>query len=121
MKKLSHNIKKQVLFERLLATNAFWSYDRNKLTVESIDNDLLIENAFIHGDVDELVLLLQVFTKETLLNVWHEKIISDERLYKLNYYIGVCFFQIPDVKNYIKKHGFQNSRYEKLKQFAEQY
>ena len=111
--------KKNILLKKLSVTNAFWSYDKSTLKIENISDNLLIENSFIHGDVEEIKLLFQIFPREKLQKVWNEKLIPDKRYYKLNYYLGVCFFQIADTKEYIIKTSIKNSRYEKLRQLAE--
>ncbi|MCF8296249.1 MAG: hypothetical protein K9J13_01780 [Saprospiraceae bacterium] len=109
---------KSLLLKKLLETNAFWSFDKNTIKPENISDNTLIENTFIHGDVEEIKFLFQLYPKEKLLDVWNEKLIPDERYYKLNYYLGVCFFEIPNTKEYIQKTKIKNSRYEKLRQLA---
>jgi hypothetical protein len=112
------NTNKNILFERLLSTNAFWSLQKNNLSVDMINDDLLIETIFIHGDVEDLIMLFNLFDFEKLINVWHTKLISDNRYYKLNYFLATCFFKITNVNDYIRKYALQNSRYEKLKLFT---
>ena len=115
----SHDSKKKLL-NALKNTNAFWSFNKNNLDAATINDSLLIEYTFIHGDVADIKSLFSLYPREQLSSIWHRKLIPDRRLQKLNHYLGVCFFHIPDIKNYILSNRRTNSRYEKLKQLAQE-
>jgi hypothetical protein len=79
----------------------------------------LIENTLIYGDTAEIRLLFQVYSKSELLAVWTQRLLPDDRLKKLNYWLAVCVFDIADTKQFIEKNKHKYSRYEKLKQLAD--
>lgn len=113
----SYDSKKK-LFESLKCTNAFWSFNKKHLNAATIKDSILIELTFIHGDVADIKALFSIYSPKQLMNVWHQKLIPNKRLQKLNHYLGVCFFHTPDIKNHIMNQQRKNSRYEKLKQLA---
>ena len=106
------------ILKKLLKTNAFWSFDKKTISIDSISDNSLIENTFIHCDIDEIKLLFKIFSNKKLLSVWNERLVPDKRYYKLNYYLGVCFFNISDTKKHITETAKKYSRYEKIKQLA---
>lgn len=110
---------KQKITDSLLKTGAFWSYDKTTLKAENISDNLLIENTLIYGDTAEIRLLFQVYSKSELLAVWTQRLLPDDRLKKLNYWLAVCVFDIADTKKFIEKNKHKYSRYEKLKQLAD--
>jgi len=112
---------KKKLLKSLERTNAFWSFNKNNLDAATIKDSLLIEYTFIHGDVGDIKSLFYLYPRQQLNTVWQQKLIPDKRLQKLNHYLGVCFFHIPDIKNHILNNRRTNSRYEKLKQLAREY
>lgn len=110
-------LKKQ-LIKKLIGINAFWSYDVSTDS-NSIHDNLLIETTLLYGDVDEIQLLFSIFSKNSIRQVWEAKLIPDDRYYKLNFYLGLCFFGIKNIRAYINEKSQANSRYEKLRQLAE--
>lgn len=114
----SNSRNKEKLLKELLKSNAFWSFDKNTINSKTISDNLLIESTFIHGDIDEIKLLFKIFSGKKLLSVWKERLVPDKRYDRLNYYLGVCFFHIPDTKAFIKKESNINRRYERLKQLT---
>ncbi len=113
---MNNNELKISIFNNLLNTNAFWSFDKKKLALNEISDDMLIENTLIHGDVKEIVMLFDLFTKDTIVEVWKNKLLFEDRYNKLNYYLAKIFFDIEDVMSFKNKNT--NSRYERLKQLA---
>ena len=109
---------KKKLLKSLENTNAFWNFNKKNLDAATINDSLLIEYTFIHGDVADIKLLFSLYPPKQLRTVWHQKLIPDRRLQKLNHYLGVCFFHIPDIKDYILNSRRINSRYEKFRQLA---
>lgn len=98
------------LFSRLRELGAFWSYDVH--TVSDIPTAVLIDHALRYGDVPELFLLFDAFSRTAIKKVWHETF-TDALLYGRNYYLAKIFFDIAYPKRYIEKHK-PLSRYEKL-------
>lgn len=107
---------KRTIFKNLINTNAFWSYNKQKLALNDVSDDMLIENTLIHGDVKDIVLLFDLFTKDVIVAVWKSKLCMENKYEKLNYYLAKIFFDIDDVKSFMNINT--NSRYERLKQLA---
>ncbi len=110
---------KKELFHILNAKKAFWTYDVKK--VNEISDALLIEHTLVWGDVAELKALFSLYEFKTIKNIWNLYLVPDTRYEKLNYYLAKFFFDIKNIKAYLKKKGFENSRYQKLKKLSEKY
>lgn len=97
--------KKQLrdeLFEKLKQAHAFWSYDE----VEKSDfpNELLIENVFVHLDIDDISKLFELFPKNYVQKVWRENMaVQGEYLFDLNVMIALVFFHIKKPEEYIRR------------------
>lgn len=113
------NSEKRKLISTLIELNAFWSYNLSTINKDTVADSLLIELTLKYGDVEEIQKLFKIYPKVKIQTVWETILIPDERYYKLNFYLGLCFFHISDIKNYIKEKSRINSRYEKLRKFAE--
>jgi len=93
-----------------------WSYDT--AAASDIPDSILIEHTLIYADVEEIKELFLIFNKEKIQKVWENKIIPDNRYLRINYYLGKFFFNIKDVKNFIKEKSIINSRYEKIRRIS---
>lgn len=60
---------KQILFEKLIKRNAFWSY----ADVREIDDELLVEKVMLILDIDDINDLFSVFDKGFIRRVWKKK------------------------------------------------
>jgi len=114
-----NQIIKQKLLNYLIGLNAFWSFDKQSITLDNLSDNLFIEKALIFADVNQLIDLFSIFPKKQILSIWQKKILSDDRYYKLNCYLGTFFFGIKNIEKYIENNKKQFSRYEKLKQLTE--
>ena len=110
---------KKELFNILNAKKAFWTYDVKK--VSEISDTLLIEHTLLWGDVKELKALFSLYEFNTIKNIWNLYLVPDTRYEKLNYYLAKFFFDIKNIKVYLKKKTFENSRYQKLKKLSTKY
>lgn len=108
--------RKEKLLKKLIKENIFWSYDT--AAASDIPDSILIEYTLIYADVEEIKELFLIFNKEKIKRVWENIIIPDNRFLRLNYYLGKFFFNIEDVKNYIKEKSIINSRYEKIRRIS---
>jgi len=93
-----------------------WSYDT--AAASDIPDSILIEHTLIYADVEEIKELFLIFNKEKIQKVWENKIIPDNRYLRINYYLGKFFFNIKNVKNFIKEKSIINSRYEKIRRIS---
>ena len=109
---------KKNLIASLIRSNAFWSYDKYYINSESVKDNLLIELVLKYADVNEIKQLFTLFPQNNIQEIWEKRLIPDEQLYKLNFYLGSCFFNIPNVKKHIKEKSKTYSRYEILKKLA---
>lgn len=100
------------LYEKLSNEGLFWSYNKS---AGYVGDELLIEHTLIYGETDDIKVLFENFSKEKLIDVWNRKLIPDERLYGLNYYLAVIWFDISEPIDYIKNLSKKYSRYERLK------
>lgn len=101
------------LVEKLKKQGIFWSYSKESL--KQIPDNVLIEEALRWGDVPELLELFRLFDKTEIKKIWCEKVIPDERIFRLNYYLAKIFFDIENPERYIKRIAKKNSRYERIK------
>ena len=97
--------KKQLrdeLFEKLQRAHAFWSYDE----VEQSDfpDELLIEDVFVHLDIDDISELFELFPKNFVQKVWRENMaVQGEYIFDLNVMIAIVFFHIKKPEAYIRR------------------
>ncbi len=108
--------RKEKLLKKLINENIFWSYDTSAAL--DISDSIFIEHTLLYSDVEEIKELFLIFSPEKIKKVWENKIIPDNRYFRLNYYLGKFFFNIEDVKNYIKEKSIINSRYEKIRHIS---
>ena len=101
------------LIQRLKKQGAFWSYAKEG--IENLPDRILIEEALRMGDVEEIQQLFRIYPIEQIKQVWHEKLIPDQRIYPHNYYLALIFFDIENPREYIKPLQKKYSRYERLK------
>jgi len=113
---MNKRTRKEKLLKKLINENIFWSYDT--AAASDISDSVLIEHTLIYSDVKEIKELFLIFNKEKIKRVWENQIIPDNRCLRLNYYLGKFFFNIEDIKNYIKEKSITNSRYEKIKRIS---
>ena len=92
---------KQYLFERLKDEKVFWSYEEGSLN--SIEDDLLIELVLQHLDLDDIELLFTAFGREKVKSVWLGRLIPQgEYLRSLNKFIAWYYFGIKKPGPYVK-------------------
>jgi hypothetical protein len=100
------------LYDKLANQGFFWSYDKS---AGYPGDDLLTEHTLLYGEVEDISALFDIFKKEKIIDVWHRRIVPDERFYGLNYYLAVIWFDIDEPEKYLKEVSKKHSRYEKLK------
>ena len=104
------NYIKNKLFEKLIQNNVFWSYDIS--SPDELPDKLIIEHTLRWADVPEILMLFEIYPEDLIKQVWIERLIPDERIYKHNWYLAKIFFDIDDPTLFIKAN--QQSRYERI-------
>ena len=103
--KQSVNIKEKrhVILEKIKANGGFWSYQG---IPDSLDDDAVIEAALIHLDLEDLPLLLGIWSKAHIKRVWKERLVSQgKRMNILNYILAVKLFGIQNPDKYISRYA----------------
>ena len=105
-----NNHLQQYYFKKLKEAHAFWSYD--KLKINNLSDEDLIENVLIHLDMDDIILLFHHYPKSMIKKVWLERLVRQEPMYhNLNNMVALLFFNIkkPDRYLAISKHKILKS------------
>ena len=98
MREKRHNI-----LEKIKANGGFWSYQG---IPDSLDDDEVIEAALVHLDLEDLPLLLGVWSKAHIKRVWKERLVSQgRRMNVLNYILAVKMFGINNPDKYISRYA----------------
>lgn len=108
---------RELLIEQLKENSTFWSYD---LSAEHgvISDELLMEQTLLHGDVDQLLLLFSIFSKEQIRTFWERKLVPHEKYRRINHYLGVFFFQVTDISSFLNQRIIAYPRMERLRLLA---
>ena len=92
---------KQTILEKIKANGGFWS--NCGFIPTSLDDDSVIEAALVHLDMEDLPLLLEIWDKSHIKQVWKERLVSQgKRMNILNYILAVKFFEIQNPDDYLK-------------------
>lgn len=90
------------LCEKLVAKNAFWSYDVKNY--DSIPDEEIIEKCFTVLDMDDIDLMFEIFPRKRILQVWKGKMaIQGEYMQKLNIMIAMYYFGIKEPEKYLAR------------------
>ena len=90
------------LCEKLVAKNAFWSYDVKNY--DSIPDEEIIEKCFTVLDMDDIDLMFEIFPRKRILQVWKEKMaIQGEYMQMLNIMIAMYYFGIKEPEKYLAR------------------
>jgi hypothetical protein len=91
---------KHILFKKLKAKNAFWSYKK----ADEISDDLLIEKVMLMLDIDDINRLFEIFGKNLVRRVWKNRILRQEPFYHdLNRFYAWFYFDIENPDEFINK------------------
>ena len=95
--------EKMNLIDNLLRENAFWSYDQSSGL--KISDEILIEKALLHLDIDDINTLFLLFPKKKIRNIWKNKMLSQEPMYhQLNRLYSFLYFGIKNPDRYIENY-----------------
>lgn len=90
------------LCTKLLDNKTFLSY--SDVTEETISDGDLIENTFIHLDMDDIKLLFELFPMRFVRRVWEDRMAGQGAyLYSLNMMIAQYYFNIRNPKAFLHK------------------
>jgi hypothetical protein len=106
---------KQQLFKKLRDKGIFWSYSKD-ISYEKAGDRLFLEYLLKYGDFDDLIWAFKLYPKETIRQVWEQKLKDDKRFIKLNLMLARVFFGMDVESSYFKE--IKNARLEKFKMFA---
>ncbi|MFN0213204.1 MAG: hypothetical protein ACKVT2_03035 [Saprospiraceae bacterium] len=112
----SQDFKKKSLLEALAAKGLLWSYQPAQ--TKHLADSIIIEHTLAFGDVPELQILFSIFPREEIKQVWIECLLPDERYRKSNRYLGLFFFEIQEIDQFLNQHANDYSRMEKLRLLA---
>lgn len=107
--------EKVKLFNKLRDKGIFYSFSKN-ITYEIAGDSLFIEYLLKYGDFDDIKLAFKLFGKDTIKQVWENKLKSDKQFIKLNLMIARVFFGMDIESNYFK--DMKNARFEKFRLLA---
>ena len=109
----SQDLKKERLLKALAAKGLLWSYQPAR--TKHLADCIIIEHTLAFGDVPELQTLFSIFPREEIKQVWLEYLLPDERYRKSNRYLGLFFFEIQEIDQFLNHHADDYSRMEKLR------
>ena len=93
---------RHALCTRLIASNAFWSYDG--VNEESIGDEDLVEKTFMFLDMDDISVLFEIFPRKFVRKVWEERLACQgEYLRNLNMMIAQYYFGIENPETFLHR------------------
>ena len=101
VRKRKMSIKSQ-LCEKLVAKNAFWSYEVK--AYDSIPDEEIIEKCFTVLDIDDIDLMFEIYPRKRIFQVWRERMaIQGEYMQMLNIMIAMYYFGIKEPEKYLAR------------------
>ena len=101
VRKRKMSIKSQ-LCEKLVAKNAFWSYEVK--AYDSIPDEEIIEKCFNVLDIDDIDLMFEIYPRKRIFQVWRERMaIQGEYMQMLNIMIAMYYFGIKEPEKYLAR------------------
>ena len=96
--------RKMAILKKVKAAGGLWSYQG---IPEHLDDDSIIEAALIHMDLEDLPMLLDIWSKSHLKRVWKERLVSQgKRMNILNYILAVKLFGVKRPDNYLARYAY---------------
>ena len=95
--------KKQLIMEKIKSNGGFWSYSD---IPKHMDDDSVIEASLVHLDLEDLPLLMGIWSKAHIKKIWKERLVSQgKRMDILNYILAVKLFTIHNPDKYLKRYA----------------
>ena len=96
--------RKMSILEKIKAAGGLWSYQG---IPEHMDDDSIIEAALVHLDLEDMPMLLQIWSKSHLKRVWKERLVCQgKRMNILNYILAVKLFGVKHPDNYLSRYAY---------------
>ncbi|MCC8094777.1 MAG: hypothetical protein LIP05_05115 [Tannerellaceae bacterium] len=106
---------KSYLEKRLLAENAFWSYEKD--SCRNLSDRNLIKYVLIHLDIEDINLLFQIYPKSKIKKIWLEELVPQgDYLINMNLCFAVIYFNIKNPKQYLK--SMETRHFNKIAQYG---
>ncbi len=94
---------KKTLFEKFKRENAFWSYDSNLITPESLQDDQFIAMTMRYLDLPDIDQLFTIFSMQKIKNAWKKFLVPEgDYLFTLNRFFAWYYFNAKRPDSYIK-------------------
>jgi hypothetical protein len=96
------NTDREILIQKLIMQNSFWSY--NITFDDLIPDDVLIEKTLIYLDIEDINKLFGIFPSKKIKQVWCDRLVIQGDYYRrLNKLIAWLYFDIKNPDRYIKR------------------
>ena len=94
---------KNTLIEQLRREHAFWSYERESITLDTVDDEQLIALTMRYLDLPEINQLFTIFSKRKIKSVWRSLLVPEgDYLYTLNRFFAWYYFKAKSPDAYLK-------------------
>ena len=95
--------RKRAILEKVKAAGGLWSYQG---IPDHMDDDDIIEAALVHLELEEMPMLLKIWSKSHLKRVWKERLVSQgKRMNILNYILAVKLFGVRHPDKYLTRYA----------------
>ena len=103
LQKNNSSEQKRLILQKIKMNGGLWSY---KSIPEHMQDDEIIEEALRHLDFEDMHLLFSLWGIRKIKSVWKRKLVPEgTRMNILNSLLGVLFFNIADINQYLVKYG----------------
>lgn len=97
-----NDIKNSLLIQ-LKDEHAFWSYEPESITADSMDDDQLIALTMRYLDLAEIKQLFRIFPYRKIKSAWKRLLVPEgEYLYTLNRFFAWYYFKAKQPDKYLK-------------------
>ncbi len=94
---------KQSLLDKLKEEHAFWSYESDSVSLDSVSDNQLIALTMRYLDLPEINQLFSLFSMRKIKNAWREILVPEgEYLYTLNRFFSWYYFKAKKPDAYLK-------------------
>lgn len=95
--------KKEELLTQLKEEKAFWSYEDQSVTLDSVDDDHLIAMTMRYLDLPEIKQLFEIFSFRKIKAAWKNLLVPEgDYLYTLNRFFAWYYFNAKNPDSYLK-------------------
>lgn len=94
---------KEHLFKKLKEEDAFWSYDNNSVSLETLDDNNLIALVMRYLDLADIKQLFSLYSASKIKNAWKHILVPEGKyLYTLNRFFAWYYFKAKNPDSYLK-------------------